>query len=154
MRINEVPPSEVPRDLLLLADPSEDAIKKYLSHSRCFLACVEDTIAGVCVIKPIAKDVLELVNIAVSPSVQQSGVGTLLLKYVIEKAKESGVKRLEVGTGTFGHQLAFYQRQNFRAERIDKNFFLRNYPEPVIENGIQHKDMLRLVLNFWSENSR
>ncbi|MBE4377122.1 GNAT family N-acetyltransferase, partial [Vibrio parahaemolyticus] len=25
--------------------------------------------------------------------------------------------------------------------------FLLNYPEPIYENGIQHKDMLRLYVN-------
>lgn len=87
-------------------------------------------------------------NIAVSPAVQQHGVGTQLLGYVIEKVKESGAHRLEVGTGTFGYQLTFYQRQGFRVDYIDKDFFLKNYPEPIIENGIQHKDMLRLSLTF------
>ena len=148
LRINEIPPSEAPMDLLLLADPSRDAIKEYLKQSRCFLAYSNNSIAAVCVIKPIAQGALELMNIAVSPSIQQNGIGTRLLKHAIEKAKESGAQRLEVGTGTFGYQLTFYQRQGFRVERIDKDFFLKNYPEPVIENGVQHKDMLRLALEF------
>ena len=29
-----------------------------------------------------------------------------------------------------------------------RDFFLRNYPEPVFEHGIQHKDMLRLEINL------
>lgn len=141
-------------DLLLLADPSRDAIKAYLSQSRCFLAYSKDTVAGVCVVKPIAGEGLELMNIAVLPSIQQNGVGTQLLKHVIEKAKESGTPRLEVGTGTFGYHLTFYQCQGFRVQRIDKDFFLKNYPEPVIDNGIQHKDMLRLALEFCVDDSR
>ncbi|WP_331435775.1 hypothetical protein [Photobacterium gaetbulicola] len=51
-----------------------------------------------------------------------------------------------MGTGTFGYQLAFYQREGFRVVGIDKDFFLDHYDEPVMENGIQHKDMLRLQL--------
>jgi hypothetical protein len=66
----------------------------------------------------------------------------------IERVKESGAKQLVVGTGTFGYQLTFYQRQGFRVESINKDFFLENYTEPVIENGIQHKDMFRLILEF------
>jgi len=93
-----------------------------------------------------------LMNIAVSPSTQRNGIGAQLLKYVIEIARESGAQRLEVGTGTFGYQLTFYQRQGFRVERIDKDFFLKNYPEPIIENGIQHKDMLRLALELCGDN--
>lgn len=148
MQIAEITTSEVPMELLLLADPSEEAIKSYLHQSRCFAAYDKGAIVGACVIKPIYKGALELMNIAVSPAVQQHGVGTQLLGYVIEKVKESGAQRLEVGTGTFGYQLTFYQRQGFRVDCIDKDFFLKNYPEPIIENGIQHKDMLRLSLTF------
>lgn len=148
MQIAEITPSEVPMELLLLADPCEEAIKSYLYQSRCFIASAKGSVVGVCVIKPIYERALELMNIAVSPSVQQNGVGTQLLRYVIEKVKASGAQRLEVGTGSFGYQLTFYQRQGFRVDCIDKDFFLKNYPEPIIENGIQHKDMLRLSLEF------
>ncbi|MBT2786426.1 GNAT family N-acetyltransferase [Halomonas sp. ISL-106] len=135
-------------DLLLLADPSKEAVKKYLDQSRCFVAYSKDMATGVCVVKPIAGGAQELMNIAVSPAIQQKGVGTRLLKHVIEKAKESGAQFLEVGTGTFGYQLTFYQREGFRVKRIDKDFFLKNYQEPIIENGVQHRDMLRLALYF------
>lgn len=85
-------------------------------------------------------------NIAVAPSRQQRGIGTTLLGHVISVFREEGACRLEVGTGTFGYQLAFYQRQGFRVTGIDTNFFLTNYPEPIFEDGIQLKDMLRLTL--------
>ena len=71
-----------------------------------------------------------------------------MLYRLIVSTREAKVKRLEVGTGTFGYQLAFYQREDFRADAIDKDFFLINYEEPIFENGIQLKDMLRLGLNF------
>lgn len=153
LRIDEVPPSEAPMDLLLLADPSEDAIKEYLNQSRCFVAYANDVVVGSCVLKPIAGGMVELMNIAVSPSNQQSGIGTRLLRTVIDKVRKSGAKGLEVGTGTFGYQLTFYQRQGFRVDRIDKDFFLKNYPEPIVEDGVQHKDMLRLTLKFCGDTS-
>ncbi len=153
LRIDEVPSSEAPMDLLLLADPSEAAIKRYLNQSRCFVAYADDEVVGSCVLKPIAEGMVELMNIAVSPSKQQSGIGTRLLKNVIEKVRESGAKGLEVGTGAFGYQLTFYQRQGFRVNRIDKDFFLKNYLEPIFEDGVQHKDMLRLTLEFCGDTS-
>ncbi|MCG8392026.1 MAG: GNAT family N-acetyltransferase [Pseudomonadales bacterium] len=152
LEIAEVPPSEAPMDLLLLADPSEEAIAVYLNQSRCFAACINNVPVGACVIKSITRDRVELMNIAVSPSNQQSGIGTRLLRSVIDKVKNSGAQSIEVGTGTFGYQLAFYQRQGFRVDRIDKNFFLNNYPEPIVECGIQHKDMLRLTLDFYDSH--
>lgn len=153
LRIGEVPPSDAPMDLLLLADPSEEAIKEYLSQSRCLLAYTNDVVVGSCILKPIAEGMVELMNIAVSPSNQHRGIGTRLLRSAIDKVKESGAKGLEVGTGTFGYPLTFYQRQGFRVDRIDKDFFLKNYPEPIVEDGIQHKDMLRLTLEFCGDTS-
>ena len=61
-------------------------------------------------------------------------------------AMELGAERIVLGTGTFGHQLKFYQRNGFRVDSVEKNFFLDNYSDPIYEDGIQHKDMLRLSL--------
>ena len=37
--------------------------------------------------------------------------------------------------------MAFYQRYGFRVTSIDHDFFVKNYPEPIFENGIQLFDM-------------
>jgi len=154
LRIDEVPPTEVPIDLLLLADPSEESIQGYLSQSRCLVAYANEVLVGSCVIKPIGRGMFELMNMAVSPSHQHTGIGTRLLETVIDNLKRSGAKGLEVGTGSFGYQLTFYQRKGFRVSCVDKDFFLKNYPEPIIENGVQHKDMLRLTLQFSDDTSQ
>lgn len=148
MLLKEISPTDAPLDLLLLADPSENKVKDYLSTSRCFAAYSNGIVAGVGVVKQIAGGTYELINIAVAPSRQKSGIGTRLLKYVITEMERAGAHRLEVGTGTFGYQLAFYQRQGFRVAGIDRDFFLRNYPDPLFEDGIQHRDMLRLSIDY------
>lgn len=87
-------------------------------------------------------------SIAVHPALQRGGVGSALLRHVIGYCNETGATVLEVGTGTFGYQLAFYQRHGFRVTAIDRDFFVRHYPEPVFEDGIRHFRMLRLSLAF------
>ena len=87
-------------------------------------------------------------NIAVRPTRQKAGHGTALLEWIIEHYRRLGAGRLEVGTGSFGYQLAFYQRQGFRVTRIEQDFFVEHYPEPIIEDGIRHMDMLRLTLSY------
>jgi ribosomal protein S18 acetylase RimI-like enzyme len=146
--INEISPSEVPIRLLLLADPSEKKIAGYLSVSRCFAVWFGEKVIGVCVVMPIQKNAYELMSISVAPSYQQKGIGTQLLRHAIASIGRLGAKYLEVGTGTFGYQLKFYQRQGFRVSRIDKDFFIKNYEEPIFEDGIQLRDMLRLVLIY------
>lgn len=146
--IQEIPPTDAPMALLLLADPSEDKVLSYLAGSKCFAASRDGVVVGACVVLPRGTGVHELMNIAVLPDCQKSGYGTVLLKWVIDYFRVSGASQIEVGTGTFGYQLAFYQRHGFRAASIDHDFFVRNYLEPIFEDGIQHFDMLRLRLRY------
>jgi hypothetical protein len=58
------------------------------------------------------------------------------------------LEAVELGTGTFGYQLSFYQRFGFRVDSVWKNHFINNYDDPIFEDGIQLKDMLRLTLKL------
>ncbi|MCL7715625.1 GNAT family N-acetyltransferase [Stenotrophomonas sp. CPCC 101365] len=146
--ITEIPPEQVPLALLLLADPSESKVRGYLPGARCFAALHGGQVAGVCAVVPLTPGVHELMNIAVDPARQQHGLGTQLLVHVIDTYRREGAARLEVGTGAFGYQLAFYQRHGFRVFQVDRGFFLRNYDGPLMEDRIQHKDMLRLAIDY------
>jgi GNAT superfamily N-acetyltransferase len=161
VQIEEISYTKAPMDLLLQADPSREKINTYLSQSRCFSVVLDEinyglydeVIVGIYVIKPISHlssnvNVYELMNIAVLERYQKQGIGMQLLQHAISFAREKGASRLEVGTGTFGYQLAFYQREGFRVSEIVRDFFVDNYEEPIYENGIQHKDMLRLVIEY------
>ncbi|MGP5323972.1 GNAT family N-acetyltransferase [Vreelandella titanicae] len=146
--IQEVLASDAPMELLLLADPSEDKVRSYLSGSKCFVASSDGAVVGACVAQPLGAGAHELMSIAVQPTHQRSGYGTALLKWVVEFFRKSGASQIEVGTGTFGYQLTFYQKLGFRVTSIDHDFFVNNYAEPIFENGIQHFDMLRLTLRY------
>lgn len=147
-QIKEITASDVPMDLLLQADPSIKKVEGYLRQSKCFVAILKGQVVGACIVKPVSEDTHELMNISVAPEYQKIGIGRKLLQYVIISTRKTKVKRLEVGTGTFGYQLAFYQREGFRVGSVEKNFFLVNYEEPIYEDGIQLQDMLRLVLKL------
>ena len=134
--------------LLLEADPSELSVQRYLDKAWCYAAVDDKDIMGVCLICPLSYPVVELVNIAVYPALQGKGVGTQLLSSTLTALKSRGVLTVELGTGTFGHQLTFYQRQGFRVESVVKNYFLEHYQDPIFENGIQHKDRLQLTCDL------
>lgn len=148
MEIKQISPDLVPQNLLLEADPSIDRINQYLEDSLCYVAVIQEEIVGVCVLKPLDKNRIELFNIAVLPEKQKSGIGTHLLQFVLDSLREKNFESVELGTGTFGYQLAFYQRFGFRVDSILKDHFINNYDEPIFENGIQLKDMLRLILKL------
>ncbi|WP_018663598.1 GNAT family N-acetyltransferase [Heyndrickxia acidiproducens] len=140
---------EVPLDLLLLADPSRRMIEQYINRGECFAAEMEGKIAGVYVLLATRPATAELVNIAVAEEHQGQGIGKQLVCDAIRNARLSGVKTLEVGTGNSSiGQLAFYQKCGFRIMGIDRDFFIRHYPEEIVENGIQCRDMIRLSLDL------
>ena len=147
--IQEIPTTDAPMELLLLADPSEDKILSYLPKSKCFVASIDGVVVGACLVQQLGAGVHELMSIAIQPALQKFGYGTALLKCVIDFFRKSGSSQIEVGTGTFGYQLAFYQRHGFRVTAIDRDFFVNNYPEPIFEDGIQLFDMLRLTLRYY-----
>lgn len=141
-------PRSIPLPLLLEADPNEQSINQYLSSSQCYCAVLDNDIIGAVVVKLSDSSVYEVLNVAVNPDHQAKGVGTQLLQYTLEQLAMQGIKRVELGTGTFGYQLTYYQRLGFRVDRIEKDHFVNNYPEPIWENGIRHFDMLRLYINL------
>ena len=100
---------------------------------------------GVYVLTDHGDGLLELKNIAVSEHLQGQGVGKRLLSHAVETARKQGATTLEVGTGNSSlDQLAFYEKAGFRRVRVDEGFFLRNYDEPIYENGLQCTDMIFL----------
>ena len=148
MDIQEVAYTEAPIALLMEADPSREKLNAYLPHSTCFVAKRHGTLVGADVVRGIAPEIYELMSIAVSPEQQRQGLGTVLLKHAVATVGDLGARRLEVGTGSFGYQLAWYQREGFRVVAVERDFFLQQYPEPIYEHGIQLKDMLRLAVEY------
>nr|WP_202819757.1 GNAT family N-acetyltransferase [Thaumasiovibrio subtropicus] len=134
--------------LLYEADPNPDKVASYLPRCRIIVAVEDGNQVGVAALLPHRVGEWELINLAVSPDYQKKGIGATLLEYVIDWTRAQKGYYLGLGTGTFGYQLAFYQRAGFRVERVIRNFFLDHYPHPVWEAGIQHQDMLWLGLKL------
>ena len=144
MEYIEVKSSHISLDLLLEADPSKASISSYLPDSWCFAASDNERILAACVVKIQISSLAEIYNVSVYPEYQGKGIGSELLAFVLSQLPSKGINRVELGTGTFGYQLTYYQRLGFRVDSVMKDYFLLNYPEPIFENGIQHQDMLRL----------
>lgn len=139
----------VPYDLLLLADPSKEIVDDYLQRGTCYIASLQDEVVGAFILLKTRAETMEIVNIAVREDHQGRGLGKQLVFSAIEKAKEAGVKTIEIGTGNCGMlQLALYQKCGFRMVGVDQDFFVRHYTEAIYENGIQCRDMIRLRLDI------
>ena len=114
--------------------------------------CIVD-LCGACLVLPDRNDAAEILNLAVLPSKQGQGIGTTLLRWTLEQLSAQGIHRVELGTGSFGPQLTFYQRLGFRVTQVQRDYFLTHYAEPLFEQGIQHKDRLWLSLDLAGRNS-
>ncbi len=135
-----------PIDLLLSAVPYLPLLREFLNIWHSFVAVTHKQVIGFHVLLATEPETVELVNVAVAGKYQSTGIGKLLVKDAIEKAKTKGFKTIEVGTGNSSiGQLALYQKCGFRITGVDKDFFIRNYEEEIYENGIQCQDMLRLA---------
>lgn len=134
-----------PMDLLLSADPSKEKVEGYVNRGECFIGEFEKQVVGVYVLLPTRPETVELVNVAVIEEQQGRGLGKQLVMDAMERAKIQGYKMIEIGTGNSGiRQLALYQKCGFRIVGIDVDFFIKHYPEEIIENDIQCRDMIRL----------
>lgn len=150
MKIRKLNAGEsVPYDLLLEADPSRKIVEKYIKRGECFIAEEANIVVGVYVILPTRPETVELVNLSVLESEQGKGLGRKLVLHAIQIAKDRGFQRIEMGTGNSSiGQLALYQKCGFRIVGVDVDFFIKNYPEKIYENGIHCRDMIRLSIDL------
>ncbi len=146
MNIREIREIRAQKDdllpLLLLADEQEDMIDRYIDKGIMFLL-EDEGIRGECIVTDEGEGVLEIKNIAVDPSSQGKGYGKILIEYVAERFKDT-FSVLQVGTGDSPLTVPFYEKCGFRRHHPVKDFFTDHYDHPIIECGVQLKDMIYL----------
>lgn len=143
--------SEIPYELLLLADETTEAIDQYIFSSDIYLLHDGTENIAVMVLHKNNDAELELKNIAVIESYRSKGIGSILINKAKEIACENKYKLLMVGTSDTGfQQIRFYEKNGFVKTGIRKDFFIENYPAPIYENGLQMRDMV-LLTHYLSE---
>lgn len=143
--------SEIPYQLLLLADETKEAIDQYIFKSDIYL--LHDGIEDIAVMALCKSNEteLEIKNVAVIESYRSKGIGSILMNKAKEIARQNHYKTLIVGTSDTGfQQIRFYEKNGFKKTGIRKDFFIENYPSPIFENGLQMRDMV-LLTHYLSE---
>lgn len=143
--IAEVPLAErwAYRSLLLLADPEEQAVRRYLSDSDMFVLKVDGKAVCEAVVRSASPEECELMNLATLEEEQGRGYAGEMVRW-LQKRYAASAKSMLVGTSEDG--VGFYVRLGFRPAFVRKNFFVENYDQPIMENGRQCIDMFCLRL--------
>lgn len=138
--------SEIPYELLLLADETVEAINQYIYKCDIYLLHDDTESIAVMALCKNSDTELEIKNIAVIESYRSKGIGSILIKKAKEIALDNHYKVLSVGTSDTGfQQIRFYEKNGFMKTGIRKDFFINNYPSPIYENGLQMRDMVLLT---------
>jgi ribosomal protein S18 acetylase RimI-like enzyme len=132
--------------LLFLADDSEPEVRDYYQKGDLY-ALDDEAGAPVGMVLAIPADdgSVELKAVAVVEQRHGQGVGSRMLRAVLDDLRGRGVRRVVVGTSSSGvGQLAYYQKAGFRLLSVERDFFspARGYPEGLTENGIPLRDMV------------
>ena len=130
-------------DLFLLADEQEEMVLKYLDRGRVFVLEDSGEIKAECLVTDEGSGVLEIKNIAVKPRYQGKSYGKAMIDFLIRKfSKDFSI--LQVGTGDSPMTVPFYEKCGFKRHHVVKDFFFENYDHPIIESGVQLRDMVYL----------
>lgn len=130
-------------DLLLMADPQEDMIERYLDKSDLYVLVNGGDVCSVCVVEPLKNRKCELKNIATRTEDRGKGYAKYMLRYICERYS-AACDVMYVGTGNYKEIIRFYERCGFIHSHIVANFFAENYREPIYEDGVRLTDMIYL----------
>jgi len=141
----------LPVELLLLADETWEVIEKYIYDSEVYILKQGDSLQpiAVTVLYKISDAQVEIKNIAVSESLQGKGIGSHLVNEIKRIAINNRYKSIIVGTpDTSSTLVRFYEKNGFIKYAVRKDFFIKNYPNPMEENGVILRDMVMLKLDI------
>ncbi len=146
VKINALAPEEKPpMDLLLLADPSEKMIEKYVHSGACYVALSANQCIGACVLQHKSAHEAEIMNMSVAVGYQRKGVGKALIEHIVQVAKEQGLTLLRVKTADVSEQaIDFYEKMKFVHDGTVKGHFVKYYDQPIMENGRQAIDQVMM----------
>lgn len=140
LEIKRIENKENYMDLLLEADPSEKAVRKYLEQSDVYGLKMGDVIISLAVILKIDSKTLELKNLVTKKEYRNKGYAKKLLKSLCGNYKQKFDKML---VGTTENNIPFYVKQGFdKYEKTIKNFFIDNYNEEIWDGNLHCTDLI------------
>ncbi|MDE5691733.1 MAG: GNAT family N-acetyltransferase [Alistipes sp.] len=138
-----------PWELLLLGDESPDSVADYIDRGDCYVALADGRTVGVCMLIRTHPFTVEIVNLAVDPAFQGRGIGSDLIFHALRVARDEGFRRIEIATANVeAGPLALYRSFGFEPVEIDRDYFPKFYPCPIVEAGEVCRDLVRLRMEL------
>lgn len=134
-------------EMLLIADPQENMIRRYLDKSDMFVLEDAGEVLTISVVEHMKNKRCELKNLVTAQEYRRQGYGTYMVNYLSEYYSVT-CDVMYVGTGNDSNTLDFYKQCGFVNSHIVANFFVDHYEKPIYENGIQLTDMIYLKKNL------
>jgi len=140
----------IPFNLLLLADEAE-GIDKYIYKSDTYVVRYKRHVEpiAVFVLLRISDSELEIKNLAVLEMLQNRGIGSFAINEIRRIALKFKYQNIIVGTpDNSSRQIRFYEKHGFEKYDVKEEFFVENYSNPIIEDGIVLRNMVMLKLKL------
>ena len=135
--------------LLLLAEPSEGALRWSLDHlsDRVYGLEMDGAWVGAATMR-WQSDPCEILELAVAQDHQGQGLGKQMVAWLGNEAKRQGKPAMVVGTSNASiRNILFYQRCGFRMDHVRADYFWY-YRKPRFENGLRVRDLLVFRYDF------
>lgn len=141
--------------LLLLAEPSEPSLRWSLDHmaDTVYRADAGGQLVGAATLS-WGDDPPEILELAVAAEQQGRGLGRQIIAWLAEEGRRRGKRQLVVGTGNSSlGNIAFYQKCGMRMDHVRRDYF-RYERRPLVENGIERRDLLVFRLDLGPQRRR
>jgi GNAT superfamily N-acetyltransferase len=129
--------------LLLLAEPSESALRWSLGHLSDTVYRMEESgeLVGVATLR-WQREPCEIIELAIAPARQGQGLGKQFIQWLIAEGRRRGKPELLVGTANSSiDNIIFYQKCGFRMYEVRRDYFWY-HKKPLVENGLTARDMI------------
>lgn len=138
--------ANLPWSLLLDADPDKEKVQQYIESGSGFVWQEDNKIVGV-IIFVERKMEYEIMNVAVAIEEQGKGIGYQLLTYTLKELQKvkTTQQKVIIRTGSItSNALHLYRKVGFKKTTTEKDYFIKNYSEPIYENGELLRDQVTL----------
>ncbi|MDO4312545.1 MAG: threonine/serine exporter family protein [Eubacteriales bacterium] len=130
-------------DLLLLTDPQEDMIDRYLDTGDMFALYEGKELCTLAVVTLLKNRECEIRNLVTTYGHGGRGYTRAMIHFLSEYYRNE-CDTMYVGTWNYGESLRVYKRCGFEYSHTLQNYYVNNYHEPIYLDGEQMTDMVYL----------